>query len=109
MDGPRGYHSEISQTNTIRYHLYVESKIQHKQTYIQNKNKHKYRKWTCQGGGVSEGRIGTLGLADGSMDMNLRKLRDSEGQGSLASCSPQGHKESDVTEAQLDTDNVKKA
>jgi len=25
-------------------------------------------------------------------------LRDSEGQGSLACCSPQGHKESDATE-----------
>ena len=33
-----------------------------------------------------------------SMDMSLSKLRDREGQGSLACCSPWGHKESDTTE-----------
>ena len=34
-----------------------------------------------------------------SMDMILSKLQgDNEGQGSLACCSPQGHKESDMTE-----------
>ena len=33
-----------------------------------------------------------------SMDMNLSKPGDSEGQGSLACCSPWGHKESDTTE-----------
>ena len=32
-----------------------------------------------------------------SMDMSLSKLRDSEGQGSLAGYSPWGHKESDTT------------
>ena len=32
-----------------------------------------------------------------SMDMDLSKLRDSEGQGNLACCSPQGPKESDKT------------
>ena len=37
------------------------------------------------------------GIID-SMDMNLSKLGDTEGQGSLACCSPRGHKESDVTE-----------
>ena len=26
MDGPRDYHTELSQTNIIWYHLYVESK-----------------------------------------------------------------------------------
>ena len=31
-----------------------------------------------------------------SMDMSLSKLGDSEGQGSLACCSPWGHKESDT-------------
>ena len=31
------------------------------------------------------------------MEMNLSKLGDSEGQGSLASCSPWSHKESDMT------------
>ena len=34
-----------------------------------------------------------------SMDMSLGKLGDSEGQGSLACCSPWGHTESDTTEA----------
>ena len=33
-----------------------------------------------------------------SVDMSLGKLGDSEGRGSLASCSPWGHKELDVTE-----------
>ena len=32
-----------------------------------------------------------------SMDMNLNKLRDSEGQGSLACCSPGDCKELDMT------------
>ena len=42
-----------------------------------------------------------------SMDMNVSKLRDmnlSEGRGSLACCSPRGHKESDTTE-QLNKNN----
>ena len=37
------------------------------------------------------------GITD-SMDMNLSKLRDGEGQGSLACCSPWGHKEFHTTE-----------
>ena len=38
------------------------------------------------------------GITD-SMDLSLEQaLRDSEGQGSLAYCSPWGHKESDTTE-----------
>ena len=37
------------------------------------------------------------GITD-SMDMNLSKLGDSEGQGSLACCSPWGCKELDMTE-----------
>ena len=37
------------------------------------------------------------GIID-SMDMNLSKLGDTEGQGSLACCSPRGHKESDTSE-----------
>ena len=36
------------------------------------------------------------GITD-SMDVSLSKLRDNEGQGSLACCSPWGHKESDMT------------
>ena len=37
------------------------------------------------------------GITD-SMDMTEQTPRDSEGQGSLACCSPRGHKESDMTE-----------
>ena len=33
-----------------------------------------------------------------SVDMSMNKLGDSEGQGSLVSCSPWGYKESDMTE-----------
>ena len=36
------------------------------------------------------------GITD-SMDMNLSKLGDREGQGSLAHCSPWVHRESDTT------------
>ena len=46
------------------------------------------------------------GITD-SMDMRLSKLwerGDSEGQGSLACCSPRGYKESDMTE-QLNNNN----
>ena len=37
------------------------------------------------------------GITD-SMDINLGKLQDGEGQGSLACCSPWGQKESGMTE-----------
>ena len=33
-----------------------------------------------------------------SMDMSLSKLRVGDGQGGPACCTPQGHKESDMTE-----------
>ena len=36
------------------------------------------------------------GITD-SMDVNLSKLREIKGQGSLVCCSPWGHKESDMT------------
>ena len=36
------------------------------------------------------------GITD-SMDMSLSKLEVGDGLGSLACCSPQGHKESDMT------------
>ena len=36
----------------------------------------------------------------------MSSLRDSEGQGSLANCSPQGHKDLDTTK-QLNNDNNK--
>ena len=48
MNGPRDYHTKWSQTeretNTIRYHLYVESKILQKLTYLQKKEIHSHRK-----------------------------------------------------------------
>ena len=37
------------------------------------------------------------GITD-SMEMSLRKLGESDGQGSLACCNPWGRKESDMTE-----------
>ena len=37
------------------------------------------------------------GIID-SMDMNLSKLENSEGQGILVCCSPCDHKDSDMTE-----------
>ena len=43
MDGPRDYHTKQSMSEQkdkyIWYHLYVESKIWHKQTYLWNRNK----------------------------------------------------------------------
>ena len=41
-----------------------------------------------------------------SMDMNLSRLWDSEGQGSLVCCSSRGYKESDMTQ-QLNNNNHK--
>ena len=54
-------------TNTIWYHLYVESKILYKSTYLQSKKQtYSYREQTCcwQGAGRVEERIGSLGLAE---------------------------------------------
>ena len=42
-------------------------------------------------------RVRWLDSITNSMDMNLSKLGDSERQGSLACCSPWGHKELDTT------------
>ena len=42
-----------------------------------------------------------------SVDMTLSKLGDGDGQGSLACCSPWGHKELDMTE-QLNNSNYGK-
>ena len=39
-----------------------------------------------------------LDVITDSMDVSLSKLRDTEGQGSLACCCPWGHKELDRTE-----------
>ena len=43
MDGPRDYHTKsVSQKrkiNIIWYHIYVESKIRHRGTYLQKRNR----------------------------------------------------------------------
>ena len=50
-------------------------------------------------GGATEGEmVGWHHQLDGHK--SKRTLEDSEGQGSLACCSPWGHKESDTTEQQ---------
>ena len=43
-------------------------------------------------------RMRWLDSISDSMDMNLSKIRETEGQGSPARCSPWGHKESDTTQ-----------
>ena len=53
-------------TNTIWYHLYVESKLQHKGTYLQNRNVVTDREQTCdcQGReGVGERKTGSLAIS----------------------------------------------
>ena len=47
-------------TNTIHHYLYVESKIWHKRTYVQNRNRFTDREQTCgcQGGGRRMDRVG---------------------------------------------------
>ena len=49
-------------------------------------------------GGEGDDRMRWLDGISDSMDMSLSKLEDSYGQGSLACCSPWGHKELDTTE-----------
>ena len=70
MDGPRDFIlSEVRKrkANTILYHLYVESKIWHKWTYLWIRNRHREQTCGCQRGvGVRERKIGSLWLADAS-------------------------------------------
>ena len=60
--------SQKGKTNTIQYHLYVESKRWHKWTYLWTENQaHRHREQTCgcRGGEeVGEGCTGRLGLTD---------------------------------------------
>ena len=69
MDGHRDYYDKWSKSekNTIWYHLYIESKIWHKWTYVQNRKKltdmHN-RLMTAKEGLSGGGRMGSLGLAD---------------------------------------------
>ena len=67
----RDYHTKWSKSERerqITYGLYVESKIQYKWTYLQNKNKLRHKKQTCgfQGEGGVVGWMESLGLADAS-------------------------------------------
>ena len=73
MDRPRDYHTnKVSQKEKGKYpmmSLYVESKIQHKSTYLQNKNKLTdtccyIRLLVAKGRDMVEGRIGSLELAE---------------------------------------------
>ena len=63
MNGPRDCHTKWrkleGERQTIWDHLYMESKIQHKWTYIQNR--HRKETYDCQGGWRE--RIGHLELA----------------------------------------------
>ena len=52
---------------------------------------------TLMGKIVGINRRGQQRMITDSTNMNFSKLADSEGQGSLACCSPQGHKESGMT------------
>ena len=58
--------SEVSkkETNTIWYHLYVESKIRHKLTFMKQKETHRHREQICgcqEGGKVGGGLPRNLG------------------------------------------------
>ena len=58
--------NEVRKTNIIWYHLHVESKIWHKWTYLQNKNRLpdiENKTYGCQGR-RRRGRIGSLEVAD---------------------------------------------
>ena len=68
IDGPRDYTKWTKRkTNTIWNHLHVESKIWHKWSIIQNRNRLRDGEQICgsQGGAkVREGEMGSLGVAD---------------------------------------------
>ena len=70
MNGSRDYmlsKSDRERQIILEYWFYVESKIQHKWTYLWNRNRLIDRKQTCdcQGGeGMREEGNGNLGLAD---------------------------------------------
>ena len=61
--------NEVSQkkTNNVQYHLYVESKIWHKWTYVWNKTNQKktyrYREQTCGCQGEGEGKDWEFGIS----------------------------------------------
>ena len=56
MDGPTGKRSELSQTNNVWFHLYVESKKQNK---AKQKQTYGYREQTggCQRGWGAGGKV----------------------------------------------------
>ena len=71
MNGPRGLSYNVKEarqrkTNTMYYHVYVESKMYITQMNISMKQKqtHRHREQTCVWQGWRERWSGSLGLAD---------------------------------------------
>ena len=88
MDGPKDYQtkwSRLERERQISYHLYAESKIWNKLTYLQNRNTHRHWKETCgcKGGGQWE------------FDINRCKLWYMEKINKIPSY--QGHTKQDTT------------
>ena len=76
----------MRKTNTIWYHLYVDSKLQLKWTYLQNKNRVRdteNRFVVAKGEGGGEGWIGSLGLAEANYYMDKQHKMDKQ-QGPIA-------------------------
>ena len=75
MDATRDYHTKWSKTERERYHLSVESKIWHKRTYLQSRNRLtdiENRLVVAKGEGLGElgeGCVGNLGLVDANYYM----------------------------------------
>ena len=71
MDTTRDYCAKWSKRKTnIWYHLYVESKMLHRWTYLWNRNKLtdiENRLWAERGVRVREGWVGSLRLADATI------------------------------------------
>ena len=103
-NGPTDYYTKWSKSerlkkkNTVWYHLHVKSKIQHKQTYLLNRNRLT---------NIENRLVVAKGRAEGGVNWEFgelvdhwlnghefeQSLGDSEGQGSLVCCSTWGHKE----------------
>ena len=62
LDGPRDYQTKRYKSDTVRYNLYIESKICHKWTYLENRNRHRKQIYGYQRG--KRGKIRSLELTD---------------------------------------------
>ena len=74
MDRPRDYHtkwrkSEREKTIPYKHHLNVESKIYHRQMYVQNRVRGPENRLAVAKVGASERKIGNLWLADANNDI----------------------------------------